>query len=153
MIRKLEPSDIAEVMQLAKAMHVESPFYNRYPFSEEKVRRLYQVFLENPDWLCVVAELDEKIIGFLAVTIVPTFFGDARFVEDISFYVDPKYRGTSAALRLVRAVEAWAIANNVAAIRVGITTGTNPGPAGNFFLRLGYEESGRLYTKLVGMSN
>lgn len=153
MIRELKPSDIAEVMQLAKAMHVESPFYNRYPFSEEKVTRLYEVFLENPDWFCVVAELDEKIIGFLAVTIVPTFFGHARFVEDISFYVDPKYRGTSAALRLVRTVEAWAIKNNVEAIRVGITTGTNPGPAGNFFVRLGYEESGKLYTKLVGMSN
>jgi GNAT superfamily N-acetyltransferase len=109
MIRKLKSSDIAEVMILAKAMHEESPFYNRYPFSEEKITRLYEVFLQNPDWLCVVAELNEKIIGFLAVTIVPTFFGDARFVEDISFYVEPKYRGTSAALRLVRFVEEWAI--------------------------------------------
>jgi GNAT superfamily N-acetyltransferase len=153
MIRNLEPGDIAGVMQLAKAMHLESPFYNKYPFSEEKVERLYQVFLKDPDWLCVVAESEGKVIGFLAVTIVPTFFGDARFVEDISFYVDPKYRGTSAALRLVRAVEAWGVAKNVAAIRVGITTGTNPEPAGNFFLRLGYEETGRLYTKLIGMSN
>jgi GNAT superfamily N-acetyltransferase len=153
MIRELEPSDIAEVMQLAKAMHAESPFYSRYPFSEQKVERLCEVFLENPDWLCVVAEFNEKMIGFLAVTIVPTFFGDARFVEDISFYVTPKYRGTSAALRLIRTVEAWAIANNVEAIRVGVTTGTNPGPTGNFFLRLGYEESGRLYTKLVGINN
>jgi GNAT superfamily N-acetyltransferase len=109
MIRKLKSSDIAEVMILAKAMHEESPFYNRYPFSEEKITRLYEVFLQNSDWLCVVAELNEKIIGFLAVTIVPTFFGDARFVEDISFYVEPKYRGTSAALRLVRFVEEWAI--------------------------------------------
>ncbi len=153
MIRKLKSSDIAEVMILAKAMHEESPFYNRYPFSEEKIVRLYEVFLQNPEWLCVVAELNEKIIGFLAVTIVPTFFGDARFVEDISFYVEPKYRGTSAALRLVRFVEEWAIMNEVAAIRVGITTGTNPKTAGSFFVRLGYEESGRLYTKLVGMSN
>lgn len=153
MIRNLEAGDIAEVMQMAKAMHSESPFYRCYPFSEEKVTRLYEVFLENPDWLCVVAELDGKLIGFLAVTIIPTFFGEARFVEDISFYVQPKYRGTSAALRLVRAVEAWAIANDAAAIRVGITTGTNPVPAGNFFLRLGYEETGRLYTKLVGMTN
>lgn len=153
MIRRLESGDIAQVMEMAKAMHSESPFYNCYPFSEEKVTRLYEVFLNNPDWLCVLAELDGRLIGFLAVTIIPTFFGDARFVEDISFYVKPKYRGTSAALRLIRAVEAWAIANDVSAIRVGVTTGTNPGPAGNFFLRLGYEETGRLYTKLVGMGN
>lgn len=153
MIRVMESKDIADVMNLAKAMHGESPFYSQYPFSEEKVHRLCEVFVTNPDWFAAVAELEGTVIGFIAVTIVPTFFGDARFIEDISFYVDPKFRGSSAALRLVLAVEAWGLENNVEAIRIGVTTQTNPETAGNFFLRLGYQETGRLYTKLVGVNN
>ena len=152
-IREFEAGDTDEILVLAKKMHNESPFYRAYPFSEDKINRLCEVFIKNTDWFCAVAQLEGKIIGFVAVTIVPTFFGESRFVEDISFYVAPEKRGTSAALRLIRAVELWGVANNVEAIRVGVTTGTNPAQAGQFFLRLGYEETGQLYTKLVGMDN
>lgn len=152
-IRESSSEDTDALLALAKLMHSESPFYGRYPFSDKKTRTLCEVFVNHHDWFCVVAEQEGELIGFMAVTIVPTFFGEARFLEDISFYVVPEKRGTSAALRLLRAVEAWGLANNVDAIRVGITTGTNPESAGNFFIKLGYEETGQLYSKLIGLNN
>lgn len=148
-VRELEKGDIASVMKLTEAMHQEAPHYRDFPYSEQKVLALTEVFLTNPDWLCVVAEHDEKLVGFFAVTIIPTFFGYDDFVEDISLYVSPVSRGTSAALRMLRMVEAWALGRGAKAIRLGLTTGVRVENGESFFLKLGYEETGKLFTKLI----
>lgn len=153
MIRVLTEGDIPQALELARAMHSEAPVYNHYDFSEEKVLRLFEVFMTNPDWFAVVAEHEGKLIGFIGVVIVPVFFGNDNFIEDISFYVTPKYRGTSAALRLVKTVEAWGIERGVKLIRFGVTTGVNNASTGSFFVKLGYEQTGQLYSKLSGMGN
>lgn len=134
MIRALTEEDIPQALELARAMHEEAPVYNHYDFDEDKVLRLFEIFMTNPDWLAVVAERDGKLIGFIGVVIVPVFFGNADFIEDISFYVTPQYRGTSAALRLIKTVEAWGIGRGVKLIRFGVTTGVNNASTGSFLL-------------------
>jgi GNAT superfamily N-acetyltransferase len=153
LIRELEKQDIPEVLQLTAAMHRESPFYNKYAYSEQKVLDLTNVFLTNEDWFCVVAEHNDRLVGFMAVTIIPTFFGFDNFVEDVSFFVEPVSRGTSAAIRLVRAVEVWALSRGAETIRCGVTTGVREDGAHSFFIKLGYENTGQLYTKLISPLN
>ena len=148
-VRELRESDTASIMKLTEAMHSESPHYSIYPYDPDKVLSLVKVFLTNNDFYCVVAERDSQVVGFMAVAIIQTFFGTDDFVEDLSFYVLPVSRGTSAALRMVKFAEAWGISRGAKAIRVGVTTGVRTDSSESFFLKLGYEETGKMYTKLI----
>lgn len=136
------------VTALARAMHAEAPVYRSYAFDPERVRGLCLNCLNVPEWVCFVAEGDDgSVIGFTAGVLVPTIFGPDTFVEDVGFYVHPAWRGTSAAVRMVRMLEGWAQIMGASALRIGVTTGTNPGPTGRFLSRFGYDLTGWLYTK------
>ena len=56
---------------------------------------------------------DDKIVGFLAVVKTTYFFSTKPKISDIGFYVKPKYRGSSSAVKLLKALENWAKENNI----------------------------------------
>lgn len=149
--RLLEERDVLSVVELARAMHEEAPVYRDFAFVDEKVAQLCANCLEREDWLCIVTEADDgMIVGFTAAVCVPTLFGEDAFVEDLGFYVHPAWRGTTAAVRMLRMLESWAAAMNASAIRMGVTTGTNPAQTGKFLQRFHYDLTGWLYTKPIG---
>lgn len=148
--RLMEEADIAAIVHLAEAMHEEAPCYRDFTFDPKKVNALCQLCLNEEDWICIVAvEDDGRIVGFTAAGCIETLFGPDRMVEDLAFYVHPMSRGTTAAVRMIRMLETWAMAVNAKSIRMGITTGTNPVQTAKFLSRFGYVETGWLYTKSV----
>lgn len=147
--RLIKEADFDSVVSLARQMHAESPTYRDFAFDPEKVQALCQLCFDADEWICVVVEDDEAIIGFTAAGFVPTLFGHELVVEDLAFYVHPSRRGTTAAVRMLRMIETWSKTLGAKAIRMGITTGTNPTQTAKFLSRFGYAETGWLYTKSV----
>lgn len=149
-VRQIESRDFDQVIELARTMKEEAPCYRDYAFNQYKVAGLCQVCLDDPDWICIVTENDDgELVGFTAAGCVEMLFGHDRFVEDLCFYVQPKYRGSSAALRMMNMLESWSTSIGAKAMRLGITTGTNPAQAGKFLTRQGFSETGGLYTKTI----
>lgn len=147
-VREIVADDTATVIALARAMQAEAPQYRDFSFEEEKVLEWISLCVTSDDWLGLLA-VDEEAgaVGMLAVGCVPMLFSSQRTVDDIVLYVHPAWRGTTAAVRMVRHMEAWAKARGGVAIRIGITTGTNNEAAARFLERFGYERTGLLMTK------
>ena len=98
----------------------------------------------------MVADDEGVVIGFFIVAIVPYFFSLQTHAADLAFYVAKEYRGSSAAMRLLRAAETWAIRLGVKECRFGAATGINPDVADKFFTGMGYDRGGVLYVKRTG---
>lgn len=146
-IKPLQAGEEQHLLSLAQAMREESPVYRPYPFNAERLMTWIDLCISDPDWLCLMA-WDEtgEAIGFIAVGSVPMMFSSERSVDDLGLYVVPKWRGTTAALRLVRQMEGWA-SGKCKVIRMGVTTGTNKDQTVKFLERLGYQQTGILLTK------
>lgn len=149
-VRHAGPEDIPVLVAMAQQMQAESPVYAPYPFEPDVVARWGEISTGSDDWLCLIAEDEEQgPVGMLIVGCVPMLFCRQQMVEDIAFYVKPQWRGTTAALRLMRTLEPWAKARGAVSMRMGITTGTNPEAAIRFLERFGFTQTGVLLSKTL----
>lgn len=146
-VRPLEEGALTPLVDLTKAMHGEAPQYRDYPFEPFKLFDWGRLCLTDPNWLCLLAWEGETPIGFIAVGCVEMIFNRETTVDDLGLYVIPEKRGSTAALRLVRAMEAWATKTGSRTIRLGITTGVEAERSAKFLARLGYEQTGLMLTK------
>lgn len=148
LVREIEPADLPAALYLGRLMQAEAPAYQEYPFEDERFSAWFTLCLDNPDWLGLVAVDDVAgIIGFLAMGCAPMIFCSARTADDLAFYVHPEWRGSLAAVKLIRTMEAWASAKGAVQIRMGLTTGTNTAPAKRFLERFGYAQEGLVLVK------
>lgn len=145
-IRGIRKDDAIVVEWLARQMHAESPTYREHPFDRERLAIWVQLCLTHEDWLCLLAWDDQQPIGFIAVGAMEMLFSNDRTVDDLGLFVLPDKRGSTAALRLVRSMEAWA-KTRCTKIRIGITTGVHADRTQAFLERLGYTQTGVMMTK------
>lgn len=147
-IRPVEPRDLELVLPLAKAMRDESPRYQRRRWSEDKVRMLVEYFASGPHGGAFVADEDGQIVGMVAGGAAEDFFGPDMFGADLVLYVTPEKRGSSAAMRLVRAFETWCFANPaVTEITLGVSTGVHAEATVRMYEKLGYRLIGYTLVK------
>lgn len=147
-VRAIEPGDLGGALHLGTLMQAEAPAYRDYPFEDERFAAWFELCLTNPDWLGLVA-LDDVagVVGFLAMGCAPMIFCSARTADDLAFFVHPAWRGSLAAVKLLRHMEAWALAKGAVQIRMGLTTGTNTASAKRFLERFGYAHEGLVMVK------
>jgi GNAT superfamily N-acetyltransferase len=147
-VRELELADLPDVTELARIMHGEAPNYRDFPFDELRLQDWFGLFLKEKNWLCILA-VDEQHgpIGMLAVAMLPMIFCYEQQIDDVAFFVHPDWRGTTAAIRMIRYLETWAKANGAAQIRIGLTTGTNEAQSIRFLERFGFHRTGSLMSR------
>lgn len=119
-------------------MHMETDF-RRYRFSVEKVEKLYATLLSNDqDFFAVVAQHGDELAGFMGGFTCEHFFSTDKYASEMLFYVCPHWRGSSAALRMVRAFEAWCSDKPLLDIMTGISSGVGVDRTTRFYEKLGY---------------
>ena len=152
-IRSARPEDADEVVAMGQAMHDEAPEYAARDFDPEKVRRLMLSLcgtLLVPLTGCVlIAEDGGKIIGMMGGFAVEHFFGHDKIASDYVLYVKPEHRRGTAAVRLIRTFEKWAVEQGAAAIHPGVTTGVANERVRDLYARLGYEPNGYTLVKRI----
>lgn len=147
MVRTAREDDIDTLLAMGRAMHEESPRYAGKVFVEAKARGLIGRLLRTGG--VFVAELGGLTIGMAGTYCVEHIFGFEKFAGDFVLYVLPEYRGSSAAKRLVRAIEAWAKEQGATEVLLGISTGVETERTAKLYEHLGYRESGRSLIKHV----
>ena len=103
-----------------------------------KILQLYK----NQNVIIILAIDNDKIIGFIAAISHEYFFSDRKRVSDLGFYVLPEYRGSRAALKLVKSLETWATKMGVNDLHLGQTTAVDIDKTRQFYERLGYKTVG-----------
>lgn len=147
MVRQYQGTDWDAILLLVLQLVEESPVYCRHGVDVDKLRRLSELALRHEDWLVAVAEEGDALVGFIMLWVDEHLFSRRKLCGDVALYVDPAWRGSSAAARLLRYGEGWAIARGAPEIRMGITTGINPTMAGRFYAKCGYKAAGMLFSK------
>lgn len=144
-IRQADAHDLPVLLQMAAAMHAESPAYNSIEFDKAMTECFLEFVVEGDDYIKLVAEKDGQIIGALLGHISCFFFSPKKRACDIAFYIYPAHRGSMAAPKLISAYENEAQGRGCGHSYLGVSTAHKG--AGAFYERIGYTNCGTCYMK------
>ena len=136
-IIELSDSRFPEFFELVKAMVTESEFNEAKP-DFASIWRLHK----NENTNAFLAIDQNKAVGFISGILTPYFFSKKMRVIDLGFYITKEYRGSRAAIKLIKALEVWTRQNNVTDICLGQWTAINMEKTQQFYNRLGYKTVG-----------
>lgn len=135
--------DLPALLDLARAMHEESPRYRDIAFSAEKVGQLILQLHGHPlTGTLLVADLDGEIIGTMWGYLAEYFFSEERMATDVLIYIAPAHRKGRTARRLVEAFETWGVSRGARNIQLGVSSGINNVGCARFFERIAYHTTG-----------
>jgi len=149
LVRPVEPADIETCVELGRLLHSESPHYCHLEYSEAKVSSLVEACITQPNFCGFVAEHDGEIVGMMAGVISQHFFSSFSFATDLTVFVKPESRGSTAAIRLITAFCIWAEAMKCNEIRCGVSTGIREEASDRMYKKFGFVERGTMYVKHI----
>jgi RimJ/RimL family protein N-acetyltransferase len=144
-LRRATHDDLAALVALAQAMHLESPRFSIYPFLPERFHQTMATVLDFEHGFVVVAEVEGRLMGAFAGLASPHFACDVLQAQDIGLFIAPEHRGGTLAARLVRSFLEWARSIN-AEPTIGINTGVAPERTAQLLTALGAKQSGTNWT-------
>lgn len=148
-IREVQPEDFSRLLDMAKAMHAESPELQELTFDESRAAHtIMAVFATHrADYNGWVMLTEGQIVGALFAYCSDTFYSRDLVAGDLVVYVSPEHRGNRAVVKMIRAYEAWARERGAKIIYLGVSTGTNTERSQRLFERLGYRAIGPILKK------
>jgi GNAT superfamily N-acetyltransferase len=145
LIRPAKYEDIDILLDMGFRMHHEGA-YAFLPFDFEKVKQLIRTFIANPDTRCVfVAEEGNTIVGLFLGYLTDYFACNEKLACDVILFVDQEYRGSMAAMTLIKVFRDWANTHRAREMCLGISTNVNIKRTGGFYERMGFTRVGGIY--------
>lgn len=143
-VRPIWAYDLEEVVNLVKEMSDESERYTKQGFNRERTTLLVSCFCLRMDrFIAYVVERDDgELVGMIGLIVADSMTHNITYATDVGVFIRKEYRGTSAAVRMIKAAEQEAIEKyGVQEIHLGISTGVAPEKTVPIYERLGYKMS------------
>lgn len=143
--------DVDGVVALGREMFVRSRF-EHLSFDWAKSRQLAQHTVDHPACMLGIAESSTgDLAGFHMANVDRYIFCDDLVGQSIAYFVLPRYRGTSAALRLLQLFWRWAEKRGAREIVLGtgISDGASLQAMDRFVRRAGLQQVGGLYGRWI----
>lgn len=126
-------------------------FERRASMDDLNVEEL-QIMLEvahQPDSPVYVAITEDRgtFTGIIVGLLGPAWFAAHSSAHIATLYVRPDYRGSSAAVKLIKGFENWAKKHHIKDIRFEVDSGIDAERTYKFVERLGYHEAGRIFER------
>ena len=136
---------LRDILKLGIAMQQEGA-YSVVPFDIEKAAQsIVHMVIKNPNGFGLLAYDGDVPVGMIAGSIAPYFFGRGSLASDFVWYVEPEYRGSRTAIRLLKEFKSWATAMGASELYMGVTTDVSAARTGKLLTRLGFEHVGGNY--------
>ena len=152
MLREMNERDVLQVVGMFEDIHRVSEF-RELGWSPVKAANVLQEIIALPNGFAIVYEIGKQIKGFTLGIYQQHWIGVGLMASDMTIYVDPGYRGTMAAARMIKAYEKWAAGHGVVYIGIGINTGIEVERSGKLCEKLGYKFVGGNYRKIPEVRN
>ena len=136
-LRPARPNDAEELSVLLSELG--------YPSAAEAISRRISACEDVSGLSIVVALMDERVVGVVAVHCVPTLISDAALGRITALVVSTEVRGRGVGRLLVE--EAEAFAHGRGCERMELTSGDHRPGAHAFYERLGYAVEARRFIK------
>lgn len=148
-VRTATLEDIPALVDMGQALHAESPRYGSMPFNAKKVEQLAArvVSGQAPNAHVLVADDGGVLAGMFVGVLAERWFNDEWFATDLTVYVRPERRGSTAFPRLLKAFEAWALERGMTNAAIGISTEIDGARAVATYEKAGYRLAGYTMVK------
>lgn len=122
-------------------------FYDEAGFDiPDNIREYYEELSKNP--LIFTKVIKGK--GFIVGMVAPSFLHPGRLqCSELAWYVEPEYRGTSVALRLMKMYEQHAKDNGCYYVSMVCLEKLNPEATGKIYEKLGYNRLENHYRRVL----
>ncbi len=152
-IRSATNEDIKNMIELGHKVYVESRF-SHLGYDITKIKHGLEAFIllhAKGSHLALLAENAEgRIVGAFLGAIEEYFFTTNKSANSILIWVDPDYRGSSIAIKLIDVFKQWAVKKGAKEINMVVSSGVRIGSTDRFIRRLGFVQSGGNYSMTVG---
>lgn len=142
-IREVEPEDWPEVWRMGLLLLEESQYAGLEP-DEAHARLYFDAIFQSDDMAGWVAEEDGELVGFLVASRAVHFFSKTTYTIDLSWYVIPEKRGSSAGRRLLKAYLYWS-KSGASETYLAVNTGISPERTARLLKHYGFVHSGELF--------
>lgn len=145
------PSDVEAMIRLARMAHEESAFRG-IPIDDAKAQRLTDAAMADKGrYGLLIAEKDGEITGMLIATAGEYFFSKAVMATALIWYVAPKHRGGTSAVKLLHGFRKWAQNRGAVEAQINVTSGVRMASTDKMLKRVGLRPVGGNYSlKLQG---
>lgn len=140
LVRQANLGDLYQLMDIAEAMHHESPRYSALEFSKEKMQALYIKLIEQDNCLMLVADKDGEVVGGLGGAISEGWFTTDLIASEFGVFLIPEHRGGITAARMIKQFIDWAKWNGAKMINLGISTGIHTEETAKLYRSLGLKQ-------------
>lgn len=152
-LRAATYEDIPQMIELGRTVYGESRF-SHLEYNADKLRNGLQhlIYLHTEgSHLCLLAENTAgQIIGGFVGGLEEYFFTSDKSANSILIWVDPQYRGSSAALKFIDVFKQWAIKKGAKELNIVVSSGVRIGSTDRFVRRLGFTQTGGNYAMNLG---
>lgn len=139
-VRLALESDFDEIVEMGR--HNAETTKPLDSYSEEIVRETLQQYLDSADPTVFVCEKNRKLIGFLLAAFGTYEYRAGFYVVQKIMYVKPEYRGTRAAVLLMKHLVDWARRIGAVEITGGNDNAFNSERTAGFLGHFGFQKVG-----------
>lgn len=135
---------VADLIALGRTMLAESAL-THLPLDEDRARRTFTGAIEDDKgtYCLLLARSSTGVpAGWLFGTITRPWFTQAPVAHDHAFFVAPEFRGSSAAVKLLRVFRRWAERRGATALNISQRVGVQMERFEAFMLHQGFESRG-----------
>lgn len=134
LIREIKAGDLSLCASVFVYTMNDEPWYEQW--SPEKAKRYLSELLDMPGALCVVAELEDEVVGAAFCRLRTWYSGSELYIEEI--FVQTEYQRRGIGGSMLSFLEEYAMENGIGSI--ALTTDRRY-PAARFFAHSGFGES------------
>lgn len=148
MIRDLTYKDVGQVIDLLEVMHEES-WLSKYPLNKGRTTYIITALADDPAAFTMGYVEGDRIVGILVGEVIQHPFLDLYTAEDHFLYIHPRWRGGTAAVRLINQFQIYAAAQGAHKVAIQVTAGINNERTGALLAKLGYSDVGQYMAKEI----
>lgn len=138
-----------EVLEIGAEMHALG-VYKDWPLDRGQALHVIKALIAEPSAMTIGVETEDGVlVGAMMGEVQRDLWVKVRVAIEHGIYVTKAYRGTSAGIRMIQHFEKWAKTQGADIIRQGVYAGIDNDAVGTIFSRLGYEDAGAIYKKVI----
>ena len=145
LIREATIEDLEDLYLLLRQMAGECPHYG--PPIEEKLMAVIASTILNG--FCIVTTIDKIVIGSIGAEITTFYHNHDKLIMDRWLYVDPEYRNTRSAWKMMRQLATWADEQEIP-MMTAVMSGLNIDRTDRLYERNKFRRIGSSYYRPVG---
>lgn len=141
-IRMATIDDAPALTTMAQKFVAYGSHWSAFRVTDEEMQINIESMLTSDAIKCIVAEVNGDVVGMIAFALVGAWFSPSvTIASELAWWVEDRARGTTVAIRLVRAYEQWASDHNAKLVAMSSLVVDAEDKVGNMLKRIGYEAS------------